>query len=356
MLSCYVCSMKKPRVLFIGGSNNQTTQMHSIARALGNDVESWFTPFFATGLLGYAAKRNLVEFTILGSTFRKRALEYFEQNNLLVDEDATQNSYDLVVTCSDLVVPSTIRNTPIVLVQEGMTDPENAMYHIVKALKLPRYLASTSTTGLSHMYSAFCVASEGYKKHFANKGVDAAKIRVTGIPNFDNFNSFLENAFPIHGHVLVATSDARETFKYDNRRKFLRQVREIVGDRQVVVKLHPNEKFERAEEEIRQEIPSALVYRTGDINAMIANSSEIITQYSSVVYVGIALGKPFHSYFNRNELLDMSPIQNDGTSCYLIADVCREVLGIEQRLHANTTLESNRLMRKASHLTQTVKV
>ena len=49
--------------------------------------------------------------------------------------------YDLVVTCSDLVVPKNIRHGRVVLVQEGMTDPENMAYYLVKYLGLPRYLA-----------------------------------------------------------------------------------------------------------------------------------------------------------------------------------------------------------------------
>ena len=65
-----------------------------------------------------------------------------------------------------------------------MTDPEGFMYHMVKWFKLPRYVASTSTNGLSHQYQYFCVASAGYRDFFIRKGVRPEKLVVTGIPNF----------------------------------------------------------------------------------------------------------------------------------------------------------------------------
>jgi hypothetical protein len=53
-----------------------------------------------------------------------------------------------------------------VLIQEGMTDRETFMFHLVKWFRLPRYLASTSTNGLSDAYRYFCVASTGYRDLF----------------------------------------------------------------------------------------------------------------------------------------------------------------------------------------------
>ncbi len=54
---------------------------------------------------------------------------------------------------------------------------------------------------------------------------------------------------------------------------------------------------------------------------MIANCDTLITKYSSVVYIGIALGKEVHSYFNLSDLVKMTPIQNNGTSAERIARV-----------------------------------
>jgi hypothetical protein len=59
---------------------------------------------------------------------------------------------------------------------------------------------------------------------------------------------------------------------------------------------------------------------------MIANCCELITQYSTVVYVGLALGKKVHSYFDLDELKRLAPIQNGGTSAANIAKICRGIL------------------------------
>ena len=62
---------------------------------------------------------------------------------------------------------------------------------------------------------------------------------------------------------------------------------------------------------------------------MIANCDEFITQYSSSVYVGMALGKKVHSYFDMDELKAQMPIQNEGKSAQNIAKVCRDFLAFE---------------------------
>src|SRR5262249_22044471 len=162
------------------------------------------------------------------------------------------------------------RKRKIVLVQEGMTDPENFVYHLVKWIPiLPRWLASTATTGLSNAYHTFCVASEGYRDFFIRKGVSAKKIAVTGIPNFDNCAKFRNNKFPLKGFVLVCTSDARETLKRDDRHAFIFNALSVAKGRQLIFKLHPNEDIERATREIRSTAPQALVYTEGSAEEMI---------------------------------------------------------------------------------------
>ena len=59
---------------------------------------------------------------------------------------------------------------------------------------------------------------------------------------------------------------------------------------------------------------------------MIANCCELITQYSTVVYTGICLGKKVHSWFNIDELKKLAPVQNGGASAHNIAKVCRRYL------------------------------
>jgi len=126
--------------------------------------------------------------------------------------------------------------------------------------------------------------------------------------------------------VLVATSDSRETFKYENRKKFILDCVKIANGKQLIFKLHPNENFKKATREINEYAPGALVYTSGDINEMIAKCDILITKYSSVSYVGISLGKEVHSYFDLEELKRLNPIQNNGTSAERIAKIALHLL------------------------------
>ncbi|HEX2786969.1 MAG TPA: hypothetical protein VHP32_03625 [Ignavibacteria bacterium] len=315
--------MKK--ILFICGSMNQTTMMHQIAQNL-SDYDNYFTPYYSDGIVRAAAKTGILDFSVLGGKFKTQTLEYLYNNKLKIDSEGKDNNYDLVVTCSDLIVPKNIRDKKVILVQEGMTDPENLAYYIVKTLKLPRYFASTSVTGLSDAYDIFCVASEGYRELFIKKGVRPEKIAVTGIPNFDNCRQYLNNSFPYRNYVLVCTSDMRETYKYENRKKFILEAVKIANGRQIIFKLHPNEKFERAKKEVDKWAPGSLVFQTENTNHMIANCDVLITRYSTVVYVGIALGKEVYSAFDIKDLKRQAPIQNGGMSASNIARICREML------------------------------
>ncbi|OGU76334.1 MAG: hypothetical protein A2V93_06300 [Ignavibacteria bacterium RBG_16_34_14] len=308
---------------------NQTTMMHQISKHL-SEYDSYFSPYYAGGFLGKVAQTHLLDFSVLGGQFRERTTKYLKSNDLNIDFGGKLFDYDLVFTCSDLVVPKNILNKKVILIQEGMTDPENFMYYLVKKLSLPRWLASTSTTGLSDCYDKFCVASEGYKDLFIRKGVKPEKIVITGIPNFDNSKQYLTNNFHYKNYVFVATSDMRETYKYENRKKFIKKALKIANGRQLIFKLHPNELIERATQEINMYAPGALVFSKGRIEEMIANCDVLITRYSSVVYVGLALGKEVHSDFDINELKRLLPVQNDGTSSHNIALVAEKLLETEK--------------------------
>lgn len=318
----------RPKVLFIGGALNQTKIAHAVAGELGDDVEAWFSPFYMdAGFVGALDRANLLEWTALGGAFRTASVEYLTDQGLPVDEGGCRNNYDAVVTGSDLVVQKNVRRKPTILLQEGMTDPENALYHVVRNLRLPRYLASTASFGMSHAYDYLCAGSEGYKEHFVGKGIPGEKIVVTGLPHWDDLASIGDDrTFPHEGFVLVATSDARETFKVDRRRRFLRHAVRVAAGRPIIFKLHPNERIERARREIRAVAPDALVVQDGDINPMIARCEALVTQYSTVVYTGMALGKECHSYFDMDELRRLMPMQNGGTSAARMADVVRHVV------------------------------
>lgn len=317
--------MASKKILFICGSLNQTTMMYQIGQYL-SDYDCYFTPYYCDGLLKWLTEKGWLDFTPLGGITRQHTVDFLLQKKVRLDFGGIRNNYDLVVTCSDLVIQKNIRHKRVILVQEGMTDPENLMYYLVKSLKLPRYLASTSTYGLSHAYDKFCVASEGYRELFIRKGVRPDKIVVTGIPNYDDLDQCRHNSFPHRGYVLAATSDARETLKFDNRKRFLKNCVTIANGRPLIFKLHPNENFSRATREINRYAPGSLIFTNGNTNEMVANCDELITQYSTVVYTGIALGKKVHSYFDVGMLTRLAPLQNGGTSAAAIAKICRQYL------------------------------
>jgi hypothetical protein len=291
-----------------------------------SDFNCWFSPYYSDDIVGFFAKTRVLNFSILGGQFRQKTEEYIFSNNINPDIGGKDRQYDLVITCSDLIIPQNILKSKIILVQEGMTDPENLIYHLVKRLRLPRWLASTSTTSLSNNYDYFCVASEGFKNLFINKGIDGRKIKVTGIPNFDNCAEYRKNDFPYRGYVLAATSDSRETYKIENRKKFIEKVNKIAKERPIIFKLHPNELVERATEEINKYSPGAIIYSQGNTEQMIANCSILVIKYSSCVFVGLALGKEVYSDFNIDDLKRLTPLQNGGRSAFNISQTARLLL------------------------------
>jgi hypothetical protein len=313
------------RILFICGSLNQTTQMHQIARELP-EHEHAFTPFYLDGPLEWARRSGLVEFTVAGDKLVRRCRDYLEGEGLPLDYRGERGSYDLVLSPSDLYIQRNAHQGRLVLVQEGILDPEDWTFRLWRRLPfLPRWIAGTATSGLSLAYDRFCVASEGYRDHFVQNGVPFERLAVTGIPNFDDCERYRQNDFPHRGYVLVCSSDARETFKSHDRPAFLRECLEIAAGRKLIFKLHPNENAERAAREIRGVAPEALVYARGSAEEMIANCEVLITQYSSTVFVGLALGKKCYSSWDVGELRRLMPIQNR-SAARNIAQVCREVL------------------------------
>ena len=181
----------RKRIFFICGSMNQTTQMHQISKHL-SDYEHSFSPYYCHGFDEILRRLGLIEFTIAGNKVVGRCRTYLQNHGLRIDYQGKNRPYDLVVTCSDVYLQKNIRDNRIVLVQEGIIDPESIMFHLVKRLRfLPRWMADTAMTGLSDAYRAFCVASEGYRDFFIRKGVRPEKIVVTGIPNFDDCRRYL---------------------------------------------------------------------------------------------------------------------------------------------------------------------
>lgn len=314
------------KILFICGSLNQTRQMHQISQQM-QEYECFFAPYYADGIEALAARLGWLDFSVLGGRHLRDTQAYLERHGLPVDIRGQRHDYDLVVSCSDLIIQKNIRGKRLVLVQEGITEPEGILYKLVKTFKfLPRYLANTAASGLSDAYDVFCVASEGYRDAFIRKGVRPEKIVVTGIPNFDNFQENLKNDFPYRDYVLVATTPYRESFRYDNRPAFLKRCVQVAAGRPLIFKLHPSENFRRAKREIELYAPGSLVFHDGNVNHMIANAAVVITQQSTCTFVALALGKETYTFLDKDELRRLMPIQNGGMSARRIAAVCRRLL------------------------------
>lgn len=308
---------------------NQTSQMQQIASFLP-EYECWFSQVFSdTRLSRFLLKYTTVlNGTVMAGHFRQKSEDYLLKHGAKIDYKAVKNEYDLVVLCSDMVVPPRLTKTKTIWVQEGMIDKLTLFARTIKALKLPIYLAgNTSLNGSTNICDIYCAASPGYKSNLSIMGTDAQRIMVTGIPNYDDLQRFAINDFQHRDYVMVATTDMRETFRYENRPEFIKEAVKIAAGRRLLFKLHPNENFERADAEIRKYAPAGtLIYHNGNTNEMIANCCELITQYSTVVYTGIALGKKVHSWFDTRELYRLMPVQNRGTSAKNISNICREYI------------------------------
>ena len=318
------------RILFICGSMNQTTQMHQISLHL-TEFQQAFTPYYCDGIHELFRRMGLMDFTIIGDKLAGRCRRYLEEQHLLIDYQGRNGPYDLVLTCSDVYQQRNLRHSPVVLVQEGITDPESFAYRLVTRCRaLPLWLAGTAATGLSDAYLHFCVASEGYRDLFIRRGARPEKLVVTGIPNFDDCQRYRSNDFPHKHYVLVCTSPLREVFRGEDRRAFIQRAVEIAGGRPLIFKLHPNEHAARAIREIARDAPDALVLATGCAEEMIANCDVLVTRFSSTAFVGLALGKETYSDVDMDEMRRLMPVQNTSAASN-IAAVCRAVLE-EQRL------------------------
>jgi hypothetical protein len=300
--------------------------MHQISRELP-EYDCWFSHLFTDSpIINSALKHTkIIDGSALGNNFKQKSESYLRSHNLQIDYRAEKNDYELVVFCSDMIIPKRMTSAKTIWVQEGMIDKFNVKSAVVKALGLPLWLScDTSLNGSSNICDVYCCASPGYKNFVEASGTDREKIIVTGMPNYDNLQQFTNNDFPYHDYVMVATTDMRETYRFENRPAFIKRCVELANGRQLLFKLHPNERFARAQREIRKYAPAnTLIFQAGNTNEMIANCDELITQYSTVVYTGIALGKKVHSYFDIDELHRLVPIQNGGTSSRNIANVCR---------------------------------
>jgi hypothetical protein len=333
-------STRKKRLLFICGSINQTTQMHQIARELP-EYEHAFTSYYGNADFDIAQKLGWMESTIGGKKLTKRTNQYLQKHDLPMDYAGRTwektGGFDLAFQCSDLIRPNNLWGKKVILVQEGMTDPPSVFYPVWRRLWwkgvpiMAGWIAGTSTFGLSGQYTKMCVASEGYRDAFIRRGAREDRVVVTGMPNFDDCDRYRKNDFPHRDYLLVCTSDTREVFWFEDRKALLERVVKLARGRQIIFKLHPNEIVDRAKREIEEFAPGSIVYTTGPSNPwsaeeMIANCETLVCTYSTVAFVGLALGKELYSRYDIDELRKLLPVQNK-CAAKNIADVARELLG-----------------------------
>lgn len=344
----------RKKILHIVGSLNQTKQLHKIALEMP-DYDHYFTQFFGEGIFfKWLSESGLSDWNIMGtrSSFRQEQRVFLEQVNAKYDYrgETHKEEYALVFICSDMMVPAGFPNARIIFVQEGMTDALTLRSRWVNRLGLPGWMAgNTSLNGCSNNCDLYCVASPGYADYFAMMGTDRSKIKITGIPNFDHAASLVENDFPYQGYLLVCTSDIREVGGREDRISFIKKCQSIAANRQIIFRLHPNENATRAEREIRSVFhDQAMILQSGNTDHMIANCDELVTQYSSVVYIGMALGKKVHSYFPMALLKERLPVQNGGSSARIIAELVRSTF-LEEDLEFFPVFRTGQLPQWAFH-------
>lgn len=322
-------SARRKEILFIGADVLQTSQLHEVAKLLP-EYEHYYSPYYGDAFITLVRELGIIDYTSAGKKRVRNCLGYLRRHGLRTDPHGRRGGYDLVISCSDVVVPRNIRRCKIVVVQEGILDPELRSYRFIRRLPfLPHWMAGTAMTGLSGMYDAICVASEGYRQHLIERDADPEKIHVTGLIHFDDCKQYLDNQFPHRGYVLVCTSDGRETWKKDDRQALIARAVRMAGNRQLIFKLHPNEIYERAAAEIRAQAPHALLfYREPHARAeeMVANCDVLIAEWSTLVFVGLALGKECYSYHDMSVLERLAPLQNGGKSAENVAALCRRMM------------------------------
>ena len=96
--------MTRKKILFICGSLNQTSMMHSISKHF-SEHDCYFTPYYGDGIVKFAVDLGYLKFSILNGPFRANTEKYLHDNNLEIDYRGESHNYDLVYTCADLIYP-----------------------------------------------------------------------------------------------------------------------------------------------------------------------------------------------------------------------------------------------------------
>jgi hypothetical protein len=319
---------KQRRILLICSSIEQTVQMHEIAKQL-DDCDCWFTLYRHQELSGWFTQHGLAHKLATTSKLQERCINYLHEHQLPIDPTDKVDSYDIIISTPDLAIRKASRQGRLVLIQNAMLDHdlvENSRENPADRLlnRIP-FLARWLSSAADDSYDKLCLASDGYRDLYVRCGVDRSRVEVTGIPQFDNYASFLKNSFPRRDYALVVTSEEREAFHFESHRHFVLDALRIARGWPLLFRIPDSEKHQRTIEEIRQLAPQARILTSGDIGPMVANCGMLITQCLSVAFIGMALGKDVHSYINLAVAYGLLPLQNGGQSAANIARVCRDL-------------------------------
>src|SRR5262245_25380370 len=115
--------MSARNILLICGTLNQTKAMIAVGAKLA-EHHCYYTPFYCDGHLLRASRRGQLHFTVLAGPLRERTVKYLREAKVAIDDRGEARDYDLVVTCTDLILQDNIEDNRIVLVQEGLTERE----------------------------------------------------------------------------------------------------------------------------------------------------------------------------------------------------------------------------------------
>src|SRR5262245_12953650 len=105
--------MSAKNILLICGTLNQTRAMLAIGRQL-REHQCYYTPFYCDGHLLRASQRGQLDFTVLAGPLRERTLKCMREAEVPIDDRGEGRDYDLVITCTDLIVQQNIKTRRIV--------------------------------------------------------------------------------------------------------------------------------------------------------------------------------------------------------------------------------------------------
>jgi len=323
--------VKPIRCLFLCTTPYNASALREVALALpGWDCR--FAPFYSQPTAAYRQllRAGLIDKTPLAAHLHDSVVQKIRQLGLLHDRNHVGGlrDYDLVVLGNDFFIPQDLRGFyPKVLVQEGWVWPFAWRRRVVASARLPSILASANGSGLSHKYTYFCVASEGYREAFAPK-IPLGRMVVTGLPLLDRvrdeLGSFVDRSRSVD-YVLLATHPGREYYEGERRLALLKRTRAIAAGRRIVVKFHPQEKQDRARREVEKVLPEAMVAAETDVRPLIANCAALVTTYSTVIFYAMLMNKPVFSSYSEAHIEKLLPEQN-GDAASRIAAVCRRAI------------------------------